>query len=335
MNTAFDNKQPAPLGGYRNPFDFLRDVDRQEKEKRAELERTGRLTDEAAREIAEAYRSQRAQAETNHRERVRRIAWDLTPAGSTTLDEMGSAFLANKGGHISLLACVSLIVAEVTAKDFPADIPFWPDDDEFAAAVTQTHREALQIIKDAIRTNTLPVRRARGLPRPRNQEADVIAWCDDTAAARPPAGLCVARADVRGVFMALDLQPPPQLFASHEEWLAATESAQAETAQRSAMTQTVIERLTELHHLSAEAKSSAGTETKKKRSRNDFVADVLDEALDAVQGDDPKALWRWIITNIESWPEIEFDAGKNELRVGTKAIDVDAFEARVRRRRKG
>lgn len=63
-------KQPAPLGRYRNPFEFLKDADRQEQEKRADLERTGRLTDETAREIAEACRSQRTLAEANHRELV-------------------------------------------------------------------------------------------------------------------------------------------------------------------------------------------------------------------------------------------------------------------------
>ena len=154
--------------------------------------------------------------------------------------------MAKKGDHISLLACVSLIVAEVAAKDFPADLPFWPNDEEFAAEIGRNHREALQIVKDAIRTNALPVRRAQGIPRPCNQEADVIAWCDDTAAARPPAKLCVARADVRGVFAALGLQPPPELFANQDEWLAATESAQTENERRSAMTQAVIERLVEL-----------------------------------------------------------------------------------------
>lgn len=161
---------------------------------------------------------------------------------------MGGAFLAKKGGGVSLLACVSLIVAEVTAKDFPADLPFWmvPDDKEFAAAIGRTHREALQIVKDAIRTNALPVRRAQGIPRHCNQEADVIAWCDDTAAARPAAKLCGAREDMRGVFAVLGLQPPPELFANQDEWLAATESAQVEAARRSAMTQTVIERLVEL-----------------------------------------------------------------------------------------
>ena len=239
-------KQPAPLGGYRNPFDFLRDMDRQEQEKIVDLERTGRLTDDAVREIAEVYRSQRTHAETNHRERVRRLAWNLTPAGNPTPDEMGGAFLAKKGDHISLLACVSLIVAEVAAKDFPADLPFWPNDEEFAAEIGRNHREALQIVKDAIRTNALPVRRAQGIPRPCNQEADVIAWCDDTAATRPPAKLCVARSDVRGVFAALGLQPPPELFANQDEWLAATESAQTEDERRSAMTQAVFERLVEL-----------------------------------------------------------------------------------------
>lgn len=239
-------KQPAPLGRYRNPFEFLKDADRQAQEKRADLERTGHLTDETAREIAETRRSQRKHAESNHRERVRRLAWSLTPAGSPTPDDMGGAFLAKKGGGISLLACVSLIVAEVTAKDFPADLPFWPEDEELAAAIARNHREALQIVKDAIRTNALPVRRAQGIPRTCSQEADVITWCNDTNAARPPAKLCVAREDMRGLFAELGLQPPPELFANQDEWLAATESAQVEAARRSAMTQTVIERLVEL-----------------------------------------------------------------------------------------
>lgn len=329
-------KQPSPLGGYRNPFDFLKDAERQEQERRADLERTGRLTDEATREIAEAYRLRRTHAETNHRERVRGLAWNLTQAGNPTPDEIGGAFLAKKGDHISLLACVSLIVAEVTAKDFPADIPFWPDDDEFAAAIGKNHREALQIVKDAIRTNVLPVRRAQGIPRPCNQEAEVIAWCDAAAAARPPAKLCVAHADVRGVFAALGLQAPPDLFANQAEWLVATESAQAEADQRSAMTQAVIEHLIELSPPAAPSRSiEVGAEPRKRKSRNDFISDALIEALEAVQGGDPKTLWRWIIANIERWPEIAFDEAKNELRVGTKATDFKAFEARIRRRRKG
>lgn len=330
--------QPAPLGRYRNPFDFLKDADRQEQEKRADLERTGHLTDEAAREIAEAGRSQRHLAEANHRERVRRFAWNMTQAGSRTPDEMGGAFLAKKGGGISLLACISLIVAEVTAKDFPADLPFWmvPDDEEFAAAIGRTNRETLQIVKDAIRTNALPVRRAQGVPRPCNQEADVIAWCDDTAAARPADKLCVAREDMRGVFAALGLQPPPELFANQDEWLAATESAQAKDERRSAMTQAVIERVLALSHPTATYRSTeVAAESRKRTSRNDFIADALIEALKAMPDDEPKALWRWIIANIKRWPEIVFEEAKNELRVGVKTTDFKAFEARIRRRRRG
>lgn len=353
-------KQPAPLGRYRNPFDFLKDADRQEQKKRADLERTGRLTDETAREIAEACGSQRTLAEANHRELVRRLAWNLTPAGSRTPDEMGGAFLAKKGGGVSLLACVSLIVAEVTAKDFPADLPFWmvPDDKEFAAAIGRTHREALQIVKDAIRTNALPVRRAQGIPRHCNQEADVIAWCDDTAAARPAAKLCGAREDMRGVFAVLGLQPPPELFANQDEWLAATESAQVEAARRSAMTQTVIERLVELRPPPASSGSNevwtgledpAGEQTScdandsgaahapkpnQRKSRSDLLADVLDEAWKATSDHEVRPLWRWIITNIKQWPEITYDSSSKQLRVGKNDIDFEAFRARVTRKRK-
>jgi hypothetical protein len=99
-------KQPAPLGRYRNPFEFLKDADRQEQEKRADLERTGRLTDETAREIAEACRSSIAEPE---------------PAGSGTPDEMGRLLMKKAA---SPLACVSLIVTEVTAKDFPSTSRF-------------------------------------------------------------------------------------------------------------------------------------------------------------------------------------------------------------------
>lgn len=353
-------KQPSSLGRYRNPFDFLKDADRQKQEKRADLERTGRLTDETAREIAEACRSQRMLAEANHRERVRSLAWKLTPAGNPTPDEMGGAFLAKKGGGISLLACVSLIVAEVTAKDFPADLPFWmvPDDKEFAAAIGRTHREALQIVKNAIRTNALPVRRAHGIPRPCNQEADVIAWCDDTAAARPAAKLCVAREDMRSVFAALGLQPPPELFANQDEWLAATESAQVEAARRSAMTQTVIERLVELlpppapsgstevgtgledpagKQASCDAKESGAASAPKPnqcKGRSDILADALDEAWQAISDHEARPLWRWIISNIKRWPEITYDSLSQKLLVGKKSIDDKAFGARVARRRK-
>ncbi len=351
-------KQPAPLGRYRNPFDFLKDADRQEQKKRADLERTGRLTDETAREIAETRRSQRKHAESNHRERVRRLAWSLTPAGSPTPDDMEGAFLAKKEGGISLLGCVSLIVTEVTAKDFPADLPFWPEDEELAAAIARNHREALQIVKDAIRTNALPVRRAQGIPRTCSQEADVITWCNDTNAARPPAKLCVAREDMRGLFAELGLQPPPELFANQDEWLAATESAQAEAARRSAMTQTVIERLVELRPPPASSGSNevgtgledpAGEQTScdandsgaahapkpnQRKSRSDLLADVLDEAWKATSDHEVRPLWRWIITNIKRWPEITYDSSSQQLRVGKNDIDFEAFRARVTRKRK-
>lgn len=353
--------QPAPLGRYRNPFDFLKDADRQEQEKRADLERTGRLTDETAREIAEACRSQHMLAEANHREHVRCLAWSLTAAGNPTIDEMGGAFLAKKGGGISLLACVSLIVAEVTAKDFPADLPFWmvPDDEEFAAAIGRTNRETLQIVKDAIRTNALPVRRAQGVPRPCNQEADVIAWCDDTAAARPADKLCVAREDMRGVFAALGLQPPPELFVNQDEWLAATESAQVEAARRSAMTQTVIERLVELlpppapsgitevgtgqedlacEQTSCDANDSGAASTPKpnqRTCRSDFLGDALTDAIKANPGGDARILWGWIIQNSKRWV-IEYDKEQDTMTWSgkKKPTNYEAFEKRIRDRAK-
>lgn len=72
-----------------------------------------------------------------------------------------------------------------------------------------------------------------------------------------------------------------------------------------------------------------------RRKRSNFIGDALDEALEAIPEGSHRELWRWIITNIRKWPELTYDAAKNELRGGRKnPTDFAAFEARVRTRRK-
>lgn len=175
--------KPAPLGSYRNPYDFLKDAGRD----RASL------------------------AVANHRSNIRGLTWRLTRDGRVSPMDMQSDFLAIKHGCCPVLSLVSLIAAEVTANDYPHDLPFHPDALELADAIRRNHLAALQIVKDRIRTGALPVRAVTGLPVACNDDPAVLAWCNDLEAVTPLRALCTTLADARAFVQAAGLNPLREL----------------------------------------------------------------------------------------------------------------------------
>ena len=175
--------KPAPLGRSRNPYELLKDADR----------------------------GSRALVMANHRERIRALAWAMTPAAHTPPEHAQANFLAIKHGCCTVLSLVSLIAAEVTANDYPHDLPFHPDALELADAIRRNHLAALQIVKDRIRTGALPVRAATGIPVACNDDPAVLAWCNDLEAVTPPRALCTTLADARAFVQAAGLNPLREL----------------------------------------------------------------------------------------------------------------------------
>ena len=55
--------------------------------------------------------------------------------------------------------------------------------------------------------------------------------------------------------------------------------------------------------------SSAASDPKpnQRKGRSDLLAEVLDEAWQAISDHEARPLWRWIISNIKRWPEITYD----------------------------
>lgn len=175
--------KPAPLGRSRNPYELLKDADR----------------------------GSRALVMANHRERIRALAWAMTPAAHTSPEDAQANFLAIKHGCCTVLSLVSLIAAEVTANDYPHDLPFHPDALELADAIRRNHLAALQIVKDRIRTGALPVRAVTGIPVACNDDPAVLAWCNDLEAVTPPRALCTTLADARAFVQAAGLNPLREL----------------------------------------------------------------------------------------------------------------------------
>ena len=175
--------KPAPLGRSRNPYELLKDADR----------------------------GSRALVMANHRERIRALAWAMTPAAHTPPEHAQANFLAIKHGCCTVLSLVSLIAAEVTANDYPHDLPFHPDALELADAIRRNHLAALQIVKDRIRTGALPVRAVSGIPVACNDDPAVRAWCNDLEAVTPPRALCTTLADARAFVQAAGLNPLREL----------------------------------------------------------------------------------------------------------------------------
>ena len=175
--------KPAPLGRSRNPYELLKDADR----------------------------GSRALVMANHRERIRALAWAMTPAAHTPPEHAQADFLAIKHGCCTVLSLASLIAAEVTANDYPHDLPFHPDELELADAIRRNHLAALQIVKDRIRTGALPARAATGIPVACNDDPAVLAWCNDLEAVTPPRALCTTLADARAFVQAAGLNPLREL----------------------------------------------------------------------------------------------------------------------------
>lgn len=182
MATANPPK-PAPLGGYRNPYDLLKDANR------------GRASLAAA----------------NHREHIRALAWHMLRTRNAPPMDMQSDFLAVNHGGCTVLSLVSLIAAEVTANDYPHDLPFHPDALDLADAIRRNHVAALQIVKDRIRAGALPVRPVTGIPLACNDDPAVLAWCNDLESVTPPQALCLTLADARAFVHAAGLNPLREL----------------------------------------------------------------------------------------------------------------------------
>lgn len=87
---------------------------------------------------------------------------------------------------------------------------------------------------------------------------------------------------------------------------------------------------------SCDAKESGAASAHKpnqRKGRSDLLAEVLNEAWQAISDHEARPLWRWIISNIKRWPEITYDSSSQKLLVGKKSIDDKAFAARVARKR--
>ncbi|WP_435750570.1 hypothetical protein [Thauera sp. AutoDN2] len=203
--------KPAPLGGYRNPYEFLRAPDVEAWRKIADLKTAGTVTDQAVEEIRQEGRRALSLAIANHRENIRALAWRMLRTREAPPVDMQYEFLADKRGDCAVLSLVSLIAAEVTANDYPHDLPFHPDAHELAEAISRNHRSALQIVKDRIRTGALPVRAVTGIPVAYNDDPAVLAWCNDIEAIRPPQALTTTLADARALVQAIGLNPVREL----------------------------------------------------------------------------------------------------------------------------
>lgn len=203
--------KPAPLGCYRNPYEFLRAADEEQARALAELKKAGTLTHQAVEELRQEHRRALSLAEANHRGRIRALAWHMLQTRCAAPMDMQRDFLAVNHGGCTVLSLVSLIAAEVTANDYPHDLPFHPDALELADAIRRNHIAALQIVKDRIRTGALPVRAVTGLPVACNDAPAVLAWCNDLAAVTPPRALCTTLADARAFVQAAGLNPLREL----------------------------------------------------------------------------------------------------------------------------
>lgn len=201
----------APLGRDRNPYEFLRAPDVEEARQIADMKTAGTVTDQAVEELRQERRRALSLAVANHRERIRALAWRMLRTREAPPVDMQYEFLADKRGDCTVLSLVSLIAAEVTANDYPHDLPFHPDAHELAEAISRNHRSALQIVKDRIRTGSLPVRAVTGIPVAYNDDPAVLAWCNDIEAIRPPQALTTTLADARALVQAIELNPLREL----------------------------------------------------------------------------------------------------------------------------
>jgi hypothetical protein len=195
--------KPAPLGRRGNPYEALKDSDR----------------------------GRRSLAIANHRERIRAFAWAMIPAARTTPDDAQAAFRALKQGGYPPLSLVCLLAAEVTANDYPHDLPFHPDDQELADAIGHNFNTVLQVVKERIRTGALPVRRNVSVQLGCNADPAVLAWCNDPAAISPPQMLCTTLDDARALAQAIGLKPLRELAgesARHTDEAPATPPAELE-----------------------------------------------------------------------------------------------------------
>lgn len=174
---------PAPLGRRRNPYELLKDEDRR----------------------------RRSLATANHRERIRALAWDMMPAARATPDDAQATFRAIKQGSCRVLELACLLAAEVTANDYPHDLPFHPDDQELGDAIGRNFRTLLQIVKGRIRTGALPVRQGVGVQLGCNADPAVLAWCSDPTSISPPRMLCTTLDDARALAHAIGLNPLREL----------------------------------------------------------------------------------------------------------------------------
>lgn len=202
---------PSPLGNDCNPYEFLRAADVEQARQIAELKAAGTVTDQVIEEIRQESRRALSLAIANHRERIRALASRMLRTREAPPVDMQYEFLADKRGDCTVLSLVSLIAAEVTANDYPHDLPFHPDAHELAEAISRNHRNALQIVKDRIRTRALPVRAVTGIPAACNDDPAVLAWCNDLEAIRPPRALCTTLADARALAQAIGLNPLREL----------------------------------------------------------------------------------------------------------------------------
>lgn len=201
----------APLGRDRNPYEFLRAPDVEEARQIADMKTAGTVTDQAVEELRQERRRALSLAIANHRECIRALAWRMLRTREAPPVDMQYEFLADKRGDCTVLSLVSLIAAEVTANDYPHDLPFHPDAHELAEAISRNHRSALQIVKDRIRTRALPVRAVTGIPVAYNDDPAVLAWCNDIEAIRPPQALTTTLADARALVQAIELNPLREL----------------------------------------------------------------------------------------------------------------------------
>ena len=206
-----NQSKPASLGKYRNPYERLRAPGADEARQIAELRAAGTLTHQAYDELRRDCRAALSLAVANHRERVRGLAWEVMRAGRTAPAHWQADFRARARGSLLVLSLVFLLAAEVTANDYPHDLPFHPDDEELAEAINRNFSAVLQVVKERIQTGALPVRPELGIQLDCNAEPAVLAWCNDPASISPPGMLCATLDDARVLAQAIGLNPPREL----------------------------------------------------------------------------------------------------------------------------
>jgi len=198
----------------KNPYDFLRKPaeDRVNRRKKSKL--AGTLTHDAARQIDDDCKLQSHLANANHRENMRRLAFDLShPAAPIYTTQ--AAFVAENQGRITLAGLIALIVAEVIANNHPHDLQLPPGNDQLAADIARAHRKIEQLVKSAVKEGALSIRSA-GMGRKCNQDQEVVAWLDSPALSPPPPELTVTHSDAEFMFAELGLEPRNWYFGKAE-----------------------------------------------------------------------------------------------------------------------